>query len=295
MLRSPNRSREHAWPPPATMESHRYHLKQPFALDIQRTEEQRSGFHMHNGMELGVCVSGQAERRVGAYRATLTEGQAWLVGLWEPHAWVIPPGAFVVHFYFVPEVLWDPSEPALPWLHMFSAAPASRPQAESPAAREQILTIAREVAEEAERQEIGWLRLGRLALMRVLTILEREWQRAGRTSSHSGIVAEDVVRLARAVELANWNLDRRVPATEAAAACYLSTSRFQHLFRETFGVSYGRFSLRTRLAAAMARLLQSDTSIGDLANEFGFADASHLRRAFVAEYGLTPSDLRKHQ
>ncbi len=283
------------WLPPTRMQSHRSHLKQPFALDVRLVEEGGSGFHMHNGMELGVCVSGQAERRVGAYSPTLTAGQTWLIGLWEPHAWTVAPGTFLVHFYFVPEVLWDPSEPALPWLHMFAAAPVDRPQAESPAAREQILSIAREVAEEAERQEIGWLRLGRLALMRILTVLEREWHRSGRATSRSGIVAEDLARLARAVELVNWNLNRRVSAEEAATACALSTSRFQHVFRETFGISYGRFSMRTRLAASVARLLQGNTSVDDLATEFGFTDASHFRRAFVAEYGLTPGDLRKPQ
>jgi AraC-like DNA-binding protein len=277
------------------IKSHRYHLKEPFALDVRRVGEHASGFHMHNGMELGVCVSGSAERRVGAYSRVVGEGQAWLVGLWEPHSWSIAPGAFLVHFYFVPEVLWDSSEPVLPWLGMFSAAPAHRPQAESPGAREQVLAIAGEVAEEAERQEIGWLRVGRLALMRILIALEREWHRSGRAVVGNGVVAEDLARVGRAVELVNWNLDRRVPAQEAAAACALSTSRFQHVFRETFGVSYGQFSLRTRLAASVARLLQSDTSVDDLASEFGFTDASHFRRAFVAEYGLTPRELRRQQ
>jgi AraC-like DNA-binding protein len=207
----------------------------------------------------------------------------------------VSPGTTLVHFYFVPDVVWDPADPMPSWFRLFSSPPEARPQAESPALRRQLLAIGREVAEEAERQEAGWLRVARLALMRVLVAMEREWLRSGHSAEQDGVAAEDLARMAQAVELVNSNLHRRVPADEAAAASGLSTSRFQHVFRATFGVPYGRFCLRARLAAVAALLLNSWAGVDSLAGELGFTDASHLRRAFHAEYGLNPGDLRKQR
>jgi AraC-like DNA-binding protein len=281
--------------PLTTLRTHPHHLKEPLAVEARHLTEIQFGLHMHNGLELGICLSGSTERRSGSHARLVAAGQAWLVGMWEPHAWTVAPDSTLVHFYFVPDVVWDPADPMPSWFRMFSASPEERPQAQSPAVRQQLMEIAREVAEEAERQEVGWLRVARLALMRVLVAMEREWYRSGHSVTQTSVAAEDLARMALAVALVNENLHRRVPAEEAAAASSLSTSRFQHVFRATFGVPYGRFCLRARLAAAAALLLNSAAGVDTLAGELGFTDASHLRRAFHAEYGLNTGDLRKQR
>jgi AraC family transcriptional regulator len=64
-------------------------------------------------------------------------------------------------------------------------------------------------------------------------------------------------------------------------------------FRQHFRVTLGTYVRNLRLEWVAARLLQSDDSLGSLALAAGFADQSHLTRAFKRYSGLTPRAYRR--
>jgi AraC-like DNA-binding protein len=75
-----------------------------------------------------------------------------------------------------------------------------------------------------------------------------------------------------------------------AAELGLSASRLAHLFAEQLGLpfrSYVRW-LRIRRAAAA---VQAGRTLTEAAHEAGFADSSHLSRAFARAFGIAPSDV----
>jgi len=59
------------------------------------------------------------------------------------------------------------------------------------------------------------------------------------------------------------------------------------------GLSYGKFCLRSRLAAAAQALLDTDLPVQAIADRTGFSDGSHLHRSFASHYGCTPTDYRR--
>jgi len=61
------------------------------------------------------------------------------------------------------------------------------------------------------------------------------------------------------------------------------------------GFSYQAFYLRVRLAYAAHRLLHTDGTVEKIASEAGFADISHLSRAFAKYYHCTPGEYRNRQ
>ncbi|WP_167090556.1 helix-turn-helix domain-containing protein [Massilia frigida] len=80
------------------------------------------------------------------------------------------------------------------------------------------------------------------------------------------------------------------PADETDAAGHarkagLSSSRFQHLFKEQTGVSFRRFRLWARLQATMSHVLDART-LTQAAHEAGFSSSAHLSSAFKAMFGL---------
>ena len=79
---------------------------------------------------------------------------------------------------------------------------------------------------------------------------------------------------------------------EAAATCGLSVSQFGYVFRNVMGLSFGKFCMRARLAYVAQLLLGTNLSVEAIAQETGFADASHLHHAFVQTYGSTPARYR---
>ena len=63
-------------------------------------------------------------------------------------------------------------------------------------------------------------------------------------------------------------------------------------FRRRYGVSPSEYLRMRRLHRAVS-LLAARRSLADAAATLGFADASHLHRRFVAEFGLTPGAFRR--
>ena len=80
---------------------------------------------------------------------------------------------------------------------------------------------------------------------------------------------------------------------EAAAMCNLSVSRFSSLFASVIGASYGQFSLRVRLSKAAYDLKTNTISLNEIAEKYGFYDASSFCNAFKKIYGCTPSVFKK--
>ena len=75
--------------------------------------------------------------------------------------------------------------------------------------------------------------------------------------------------------------------SQVAQACGLSRAHFTRRFRRLTGGSPGAAAIQGRLEGAKA-LLGRGESIAAAAHECGFADQSHLTRAFVSAVGTTP-------
>jgi AraC-like DNA-binding protein len=97
-------------------------------------------------------------------------------------------------------------------------------------------------------------------------------------------------RLAPALELLHRNDGHPLSVAEAAAACSFSPSRFSHLFREFFGMSFGSYELQYRLNRAAESLLEYRLSLKEIAERWGFFDSAHFSRCFKKYFGHTPGN-----
>jgi AraC-like DNA-binding protein len=250
--------------------------------------------HAHQGLEVGVVLAGAQEQEFGNVRVTRVPGEVWLLGPWEPHAWrVAAPGTAKVVAILRPEFLGeDPAGPA-PYLGLFTAPVEWRASRKDPETREQAIAVGHDLAEAIAERGPYWGSLVRLHLLRLLMGQLRVRAGAQRREGKAGKCGENALgRILPAVELVHRDLGRRVSGAEAATACSLSVCRFWHVFREAMGLSFGAFALRARLARAAQQLLYTRASVREIAEEAGFADASHFHRLFVRHYGCTPGEYR---
>jgi len=72
-----------------------------------------------------------------------------------------------------------------------------------------------------------------------------------------------------------------------------SPYHFARLFRQTTGESPHQFVLRQRIERAQRLLAEGGMPLAHVAVESGFADQSHLTRAFKRQLGLTPRAYRR--
>jgi AraC family transcriptional regulator len=82
--------------------------------------------------------------------------------------------------------------------------------------------------------------------------------------------------------------DLRVSLESAAAAAFLSPSRFAHLFKQQLGLPFRRYLLWRKLTRAMLVIGREGTATA-AAHAADFADAAHLTRTFTQMFGIPPS------
>jgi len=252
------------------------------------------GSDVHAGLEIGLTLTGCAERHYLDWVVPGAPGDVWLCAMWEPHGWrFVAPRTDWVVAVFLPEFLGEERLGDLPWLTLFATPPSQRPRVSTPELRRTVLTIGEELRHEITRQQPGWQTPVRLDLLRLLFHLSRGWEPPAPSGLGPPLGAGGLSRITPALTLLREHDPPELSLSEAAAACGLKRSRFSAIFRQTMGLSFGGFRLRARLALAARLLRATALTTEDVAARIGFADASHLHRAFVKEYGCTPRQYRQ--
>ncbi len=264
-----------------------------FASVDSYPEPTELSFDQHEGIEVGVLLSGYQERHWEGFTCDIGPGETWLAAMWEPHGQrgKVPNTGFVV-VIFLPEFLEGIELADLPWLSMFSAPASQRPQVTSNRQRERLLSIAQAMGEELQEQRPRWMTGLRIGVVSLLFELFRDWSPPIMPSRSGTSAGNRFSRIMPALDLVRDRGPQTVGVAEAARACNVSRTTLNRIFRETMGISFGRFRLRAHLAHATQRLLTTDLPVEHIATETGFTDASHLHRAFLKHYGKTPGQYR---
>lgn len=85
---------------------------------------------------------------------------------------------------------------------------------------------------------------------------------------------------------------QRITSGQIAAACYLSESTLNRLFRQHVGLSPARLIEAKRLSHA-ERLLRDDVCVTDACFQSGFSDCSRFIACFRRQFGMTPLQYKK--
>jgi len=247
---------------------------------------------MHNGFEVGIVLSGEDDRMSSKTHELLRPGQVWMHAMWEPHGGLAhAENTKEVVLIFRPEFLGDMRIGDASWLSLFAVEQSQRPRVSDGTARE-TLAIGRQIERELAEQLKGCETALRIHLMHLLLLLYRNWAPPEEAKDRNWTRMTNLPRVVPAVEFVQAKPGSRITVREAADACGFSVTHFKRMFRETMGVSFAAFCLRSRLAHVADQLLTTDLPEDAIAHEMGFVDASHLHHHFVSYFGMTPGRYR---
>ena len=108
--------------------------------------------------------------------------------------------------------------------------------------------------------------------------------------SHADSAARS--RVLPAVTYVSEHLGERITVRQLARLVGLERSHFTRLFSRLYGVSPSRFIHQRRVNRAKLLLRSSEATIGEIAEELGYSDGSHLWREFKEATGYSPTEYR---
>jgi len=248
---------------------------------------------VHAGIEVGVLLAGAEEHQLDDWVCHALPGDIWLTAMWEPHGWrVAAPNTEDVLLIFLPGFLGEEQLGHLSWLDLFAVPPSQRPRVTTPKMRDRVVALGRDLRHEVEQRRPGWESAVKLGLLGILLTLSRDWEPPARPKVRSRARASSLPRIMPALNIAQSRRARRVTVAEAAEACALGRAQFCLLFQDAMGMSFGRFCQRSRLGHVAELLLSTDLTMSAIARRSGFADSSHMYRAFGRHHGCTPGEYR---
>lgn len=218
---------------------------------------------------------------------------------------VVPPGSFAVFDTTRPYVLeFDESPDGAPWrvLSFKIARDQMLPLIPLPAlrtartidARSGAGAVAADMMTSLWRSRAQLSAASRLALDHACTEVIATALGAFEKDVHDRGTVDDALRASIARFVHERLPHGQVPAVEAARHVGISVRKLHQLYdgcETTFGATVR--DLRLQRAARQLETRGSDVTVTDVANRWGFCDASHFTRAFKAKYGMTPTAYRE--
>ena len=132
-----------------------------------------------------------------------------------------------------------------------------------------------------------------------------ETVRRGFLLSILGIILRDATGLSRSksghlngglekvISYININFHDPVALDKYADMCYVSKSRFLHMFKDYTGFSPYRYQLNVRIERSIELLAYTSMSVAECSSAVGFKDCSYFCRIFKKYTGKTPMYYRK--
>ena len=247
---------------------------------------------LHAELEIYIHLSGGMRRFWKGLTIDAKPGDVCFAGSFEPHGYQlldVPVQGIVMEI--APSLLanaYFPEYPGVNWMSLFTTPPAQRPRA-TPQTRTRVQGLAARLLASGQGDSQPARLYRRLALFELLTMFENK-EAPPTPRRHQQ--PEFYAKLEPAIELATRSR-KLISNREGAAACHMECNPFILTFEKVMGVSFTKFALRHRIDAACKAVALTGTPIKVIADEFGFANVSHLHRLFIAYYHCSPAAFRQ--
>lgn len=244
-------------------------------------------YHYHEYVELLLFLQGNATLIVNEENYLCQPFQLAVINPGEPHDVLFNAQSQYICVKFLPQILYDGYSNisefpyALPYLlesHHSRVFQADWTDG-------QLLS---QVMEEWESRRLGCELVIRANILKIYTAIMRIWQQEGAYSVSAGVPSY----IHKALEHISCHF-AHTNEKQTAALCGVTYHHFSTAFRQALGKPFSQYLTEIRIREAKKRLATTNQSVEQIADEVGFATASHFIHRFRCITGFTPIQYRK--
>ena len=232
--------------------------------------------HFHSHIELYIVLSGKMEALVNNSSRVLTAGDISVALSYDTHGYHTIEKADAIYIIIPRSYCSD-------ILHFFEGKRMSYPFISDPA----TFAIVSDAAEKLRVESNELAKRGYLYVIlgEILKHMSNEPQSEAQASQFSAEIL---------IYISNHFRDELTLPSLAAEFGY-NSSYLSRSFKQTFGISFGKYLTMLRLREAILLLKSENRSVTEAALECGFGSMRSFYRAFHDEFGCTPKEyLSKH-
>ncbi len=252
----------------------------------------------HDYLEVFYVYSGSGTFRAGNRRLVVETGDVVVIGSSAFHSVeaAVEQALKVVALYFLPELVYRPGESTIDFDYLIPfysndiefnpRIPSRNPVCASVYRR--MMTIHHEL--QLRRNYFAAAVKNQVCEM-LVELVRYYWQFSADLKRHEEL-QKQVDRLNGALDFLKAHYREPITLGRIADVAYVSPSYFCKLFKRVTGHSFTEYLKRMRVDSAKDLLLNSDLSIGRVAEEVGFESHSYFNRVFKQLSGLSPTEFR---
>ena len=271
--------------------------KLPLRL-IRRDPEGEYPMHRHEFSELVVVFGGTGTHLAFGERHKLAPGDVFLIGEpGPPHGFADTRGLALYNVLFerrkLAEAMQSQGFPVLAELSALELVPGGGiPLHLSGGELREVLAILRGMEhEQGQTRSFSEVALTSRFILLAVELARLRRRRPGNHRAAANTSGGE--RLTELLMLMAEHPEREFSRREMAERLCVSESTLQRLFRARTGFSPHDYLMRLRLKKAATLLLESELTVGEVANETGFADSNYFCRRFRSYAAASPLEFRK--
>ena len=271
--------------------------KLPLRL-IRRDPEGEYPMHRHEFSELVVVFGGTGTHLAFGERHKLAPGDVFLIGEpGPPHGFADTRGLALYNVLFerrkLAEAMQSQGFPVLAELSALELVPGGGiPLHLTTGELREVLAILRGMEhEQGQTRSFSEVALTSRFILLAVELARLRRRRLGNPRTAANTSGGE--RLTELLMLMAEHPEREFSRREMAEKLCVSASTLQRLFRARTGFSPHDYLMRLRLKKAATLLLESELTVGEVANETGFADSNYFCRRFRSYAAASPLEFRK--
>lgn len=127
----------------------------------------------------------------------------------------------------------------------------------------------------------------------LIAYLMRNYVVASLSDSKNNIRTQNLIRLNKVLLYIEEHYTEPISNLELASLIHLSVDRFNHIFKDSIGMSPLKYINEVRIKKSKHLLKTGEYTVSEVAITVGFNDINHFGRMFKKKYGYTPSSIVK--
>lgn len=276
-----------------------YVMDPKFHLDIvdYTVHGNQAGMHWHDYLQITICTDGTGKFLFTNKEYTVEKGDVFIVSNFENHVAISESGQ-TTHFLmiiFMPDFIAAPGGRKFDFEYLapfrYNTKTFNHRINQSLVEAQCIGNLAHSLKSIYSKKEQGYKHMLDAGLRQILATLIRYYKTT--YSDYCSVNSRSQSMMRDAIHYIHQNFLNNLTLQDVSDHLHISTSRFRHVFKETFNIGFKEYITYLRLGESRRLLLTTDYNITEVSNRSCFSNIHQFYKVFNKYVFMSPAQYRK--